>query len=250
MTKTSCLFLATSLLAFACKQNPPSPPTEPAMTAYDRDEDPSPTYSDDDDVPSPSTNDSIDPSEPTDPAIVDVMDDDSDTTAANRELTDTSILAIATMIHQQEIDAGKLATSKASNAEVKAFAQMMVDDHTAALRQAKALAEKLGLSQTDEEATMAMKDEGDATKTRLDALDGAEFDRAYVDAQVTMHQNVLDRLDRDLIPAADDTQVRDLLTTQRTKVQAHLQHAQRVQGNVNKEKRDPTKTTSDATETQ
>ncbi len=249
MTKTSCLFLATSLLAFACRQNPPSPPTEPTMTAYDRDEDPSPTYPDDDRMPSPSTNDSIDPSEPTDPAIADVMDDDRDSTAANRELTDTSILAIASMVHQQEIDAGKLATSKASSAEVKAFAQMMVDDHTAALRQSKALAEKLGLSQTDDEATMAMKDEGDATKTRLEALTGTEFDRAYVDEQVTMHQTVLDRLDRDLIPAAEDAQVRDLLTTQRTKVQAHLQHAQRVQGSVNKESKDPTKTTSDATKT-
>ncbi len=43
---------------------------------------------------------------------------------------DAQIAAIVVAANQVDIDAGKLAESKASNADVKAFAHRMVTDHS------------------------------------------------------------------------------------------------------------------------
>jgi putative membrane protein len=264
MSKISGLFFA-SLLVLGCRSvrdddTTPAPASTPTTASRDTTEDRTPTYSTDDNRQTNTydTDDSDmighdmsgDDDDMTDPdrygrdtavgqGTTDTTDTSDDTTAT-AELNDTSILAIVSQGHQQEIDAGTAAKSKTTNAGVKAFAQMLVDDHTAALRQTKQLAERLGLSQTDDEATAAMKDEAEATKTRLDALDGAEFDQAFLDEQVRAHQSKLDRLDKDLIPGAEDSQVRDLLKTQRAKVQAHLDHAKRLQKDQTKTKTNTT----------
>ena len=57
--------------------------------------------------------------------------------------TDAQIAGIVVTANQVDIDAGKLAHNKAANAEVKAFAQQMVTDHTGVNQQAGALVKKL-----------------------------------------------------------------------------------------------------------
>src|SRR5690242_7433708 len=62
---------------------------------------------------------------------------------------DAQIAAIVVTANQVDIDAGKLAQKKGSNAEVKAFGKQMVTDHTAVNKQAVALAKKLKLEPQD-----------------------------------------------------------------------------------------------------
>ena len=45
-------------------------------------------------------------------------------------VNDAQIASIVVTANQVDIDAGKLAASKTTNAEVKKFAQLMVTDHT------------------------------------------------------------------------------------------------------------------------
>jgi len=82
-----------------------------------------------------------------------------------------------------EVELSKIAQTKAQNAEVKKFAQMMVTDHTKANNELKALAGKKSVTlPTDldaEHKTMA----ADMSK-----LSGAEFDKGYVDAMVADHE--------------------------------------------------------------
>ncbi len=66
--------------------------------------------------------------------------------AAPAPVTDAGILATLAAANQGEIDAGKLAESKATSASVKSFAHDMVVAHTAMLKSGDALAKKLNIT--------------------------------------------------------------------------------------------------------
>ena len=67
---------------------------------------------------------------------------------------------------------------------------------------------------------------------RLTSLKGAAFDKAYVDQEVTYHQQVIDALDKTLIPNATNEELRALLVKVRPAFVAHLEHAKRLQTSV------------------
>ena len=69
---------------------------------------------------------------------------------------------------------------------------------------------------------------------RLKALKGADFDRAYVDNEVTYHQTVLDALDKTLIPSANNDELKALLVKVRPAFVAHLDHAKHLQSTLRK----------------
>jgi len=82
-----------------------------------------------------------------------------------------------------EVELGKLAASKAQNAEVKTFAQKMVDDHSKAGEELKALAaQKKVTLPTDVLPTHK------EIMNKLSKLSGADFDKEYVKAMVTAHE--------------------------------------------------------------
>ncbi len=88
-----------------------------------------------------------------------------------------------------EVELGKIAAQRATNPDVKAFAQRMVKDHSRASEQLKAVASKHNLQTTA--TTAKHRDEID----RLSALKGAEFDREYMDAMVEKHEDTIDKLE-------------------------------------------------------
>jgi putative membrane protein len=82
-----------------------------------------------------------------------------------------------------EVELGKLAASKAQNAEVKAFGQKMVEDHTKAGDDLRALAvQKKVMLPPDVLPTHKQLME------KLSKLSGADFDKEYVLAMVGAHE--------------------------------------------------------------
>ncbi len=81
-----------------------------------------------------------------------------------------------------EVQMGQLAATKASNPDVKAFGQKMVDDHTKANDDLKSVAEKENMTLP---TTMGAKDQAEYNK--LQSLSGAKFDREYVKCMVKDH---------------------------------------------------------------
>ena len=63
--------------------------------------------------------------------------------------SDAQIAHIVVTANQVDIDAGKLAESKASNGDVKQFGETMVRDHEAVNKQATDLARKLKVKPED-----------------------------------------------------------------------------------------------------
>lgn len=153
-------------------------------------------------------------------------------TAAAQEISDPQIASIVVTANQVDIDAGKLAADHASNAEVKRFGQQMVEQHTAVNKQAGDLAGRLKLTPEDNAVTQSLKSAGAGNMQQLKGMKGAAFDRAYVEHEVAYHQQVLDAIDKTLIPAASNTELKALLTKVRPAIAAHLEHAKALQASL------------------
>jgi putative membrane protein len=154
--------------------------------------------------------------------------------ALAQDVNDAQIAAIVVAANQVDIDAGKLAESKASNKEVKDFAKRMVTDHTGVNKQATALVTKLKVKPEQNDTSKSLKSSGEENLKTLKGLKGAEFDKAYIDNEVTYHQNVLDALDKTLIPNAKNEELKNLLVKVRPAFVAHLDHAKHIQGSLKK----------------
>jgi putative membrane protein len=147
---------------------------------------------------------------------------------------DAQIAAIVVTANQVDIDAGKLAESKSSSKEIKAFAQRMVTDHTGVNKSATELVTRLKVKPDENSTSTSLKKGGQETLTRLKALKGSEFDRAYVDNEVTYHQTVLDAVDKTLIPSAKNEELKALLIKVRPAFVDHLEHAKHLQASLRK----------------
>ena len=146
--------------------------------------------------------------------------------------TDPQIAAIVVIANQVDIDAGKLALSKAKSSDVKAFAQLMITDHGAVNKSAGDLAAKLHVTPEPNPTSQSLQKGGDDNVAALKKLDGGAFDKAYVDHEVAYHQAVLDAVDGTLIPSAQNAELKALLVKVRPAFVAHLEHAKRLQGEL------------------
>jgi len=131
-----------------------------------------------------------------------------------------------------DIQNGELAKTKSKNAEVKAFADLMIAQHTGVNEQATDLATKLNLAPEDNATSLQLTQNADATRATLETKTGADFDKAYIDNEVNYHQAVLDELDKTLIPGAQNTELKDLLVSVRPAFVSHLDHAKSIQAKL------------------
>jgi putative membrane protein len=154
--------------------------------------------------------------------------------AAAQGVNDAQIASIVLTANQVDIDAGKLAAAKSRNSEVKKFGQLMVTDHTGVNKSATELVQKLKVLPQDNPTSQNLKAGGVKNVTHLKTLNGADFDKAYIDHEVEYHQSVLDALDKTLIPGATNAELKALLEKTRPAFAAHLEHAKQVQGSLGK----------------
>jgi putative membrane protein len=92
-----------------------------------------------------------------------------------------------------EIESSKLALSRSTNAEVKAFAQMMVDMHTQTTADLKAAITESGQPLVP---PTALPEDMQGKLNDLGKASDADFDKAYMTAQVDGHQSALNLMTR------------------------------------------------------
>jgi len=100
---------------------------------------------------------------------------------------DTEFAVMAADAGMTEVELGKLAVSKTKNADVKKYAQMMIDDHTAANNKLMALAQtkKITLPAT-------VSDDHKKHIEDMSKMNGTDFDKHYIDMMVDDHGTVTD----------------------------------------------------------
>ncbi len=142
--------------------------------------------------------------------------------------TDPQIAHIAYTAGVIDVNAAKLALKKSKNKDVRGFAQDMVRDHEAVNKQALALVKKLKVTPEDNDTSKSLNKAAQDKQAELSKLNGAAFDKAYVDNEVAYHKTVNGALQNTLIPSASNAELKDLLTTGLKIFQGHQAHAEHI----------------------
>lgn len=135
---------------------------------------------------------------------------------------DAGFLKKAAADGMAEIDLANLAQTKATNAEVKALAARIKDDHTKANAELKTLAsnKNVALPDTPDKQHAAAKD-------RMNKLEGQAFDRNYVNAMVAAHRRAV--ADFTARTKSADADVKAFAEKTLPALKDHLQRAETLQ---------------------
>jgi len=154
------------------------------------------------------------------------------TPAPAPNLSDPEVAHVAVTANAVDIELAKFAQARTSTPAVKQFAQTMITDHTAVNGQAAALAKKLGVTPADNAVSQSLQAGAAQARKGLEPLQGAAFDRAYMDREVGYHQAVLDAIDKLLVPTTENAELKKLLVDVRPAIAAHLEHAKQVRAQL------------------
>lgn len=148
---------------------------------------------------------------------------------AAASLTDPQIANIALTAHRIDVERGKLALKHTKNDEVKQFADQMVHDHEAGIKEAVDLAKRLDVKPAPSDVAKSLEADAKKARARLSKEKGARFDKDYIDTEVAYHQAVIDAVKNTLVPGAQNADLKTLLQNAVPTLEGHLQHAKMVQ---------------------
>lgn len=132
-------------------------------------------------------------------------------------MTGNDFMTEAAVGGMAEVELGRLASTKAQNADVKKFAQMMVADHTKANAELKTLAAGKGVTLPTE-----LDAKHKSAMTELQNLSGADFDKAYVAAQLADHEKTV-KLFQTQSQSTTDADLKAFAAKNLPTLQAHLE---------------------------
>lgn len=143
--------------------------------------------------------------------------------------SDADVRLVVGAIHKTEVDAAQLATTKAQNAGVKAYAQEMLRVHSAPARTAPTPGG--GAMSGASDLLVPMQENATKTLAALRAASGPAFDRAYITSQVASHEGALQTLSR-LETATKDNALLQQVRSLQGEVQRHLETARKLQASL------------------
>jgi len=121
-----------------------------------------------------------------------------------------------------EVTLGHLADTKGAHVEVKAFGRKMAEDHAKANEELTELANGKGIP-----APAAPAPKHQALFERLNRLAGVEFDRAYMQAMVSDHDNAISAF-RKFAEEGDDAELKAWAKKTLPTLEEHERHAKDV----------------------
>jgi putative membrane protein len=143
---------------------------------------------------------------------------------------DKSFLKDAAEGGNAEIEASKVALDKSGSADVKSFAQMMVDDHGKAGTELKGLADQKGVKVSD---TPSMTSKAEIKL--LSERKGSSFDQHYADSiGVKAHQDTIKLFQKE-VDKGSDADVKGWASKTLPALQKHLEAAQALKAKTDAE---------------
>ncbi|MGZ6017944.1 MAG: DUF4142 domain-containing protein [Phenylobacterium sp.] len=127
-----------------------------------------------------------------------------------------------------EIQAAKIAETRSKNPDIKAFAKMMVKDHTATSAAMGPLAKAAGQTPADK-----LDDRRSGFIDHLNKASDADFDKVYVDQQVAAHKEALDLMNG-YAKDGSDAGLKGAAAKTAPKVQMHLDKIAAIQSAMKK----------------
>src|SRR5688572_4653874 len=147
----------------------------------------------------------------------------------NPKLSEAEVAHAAVTANQIDIDFAVIAKSKSTNTDVLKFAETMTNDHNAVIAQAVALAKKLEVTPVSNDVSKKLTEDAKKTTKILRATSKRDFDKVYIDNEVSYHKAVISAVEGILIPETENSELKELLQNVVPALKVHLQHAEMVQ---------------------
>lgn len=147
---------------------------------------------------------------------------------SGQALTDANIVAIFDLANTADIETGRLGAERARSPEVRDYATMLSQVHTQVRQNGRDLARTLGVT-PELPAGDRMGTAHAATMARLARLEGAEFDRAFLEHERSFHVAVLDAVKTTLLPAIQNAELKAFVTSLAPAFEAHRLAAENLQ---------------------
>lgn len=148
------------------------------------------------------------------------------------QLSDPEVASIAVIANLIDVHYGEIVLEKSDNADIRQFAQTMINDHNAIIKQAAALAKKLGVTPKDNAVTQQLLNGEKKTIKMLKTKEGTSFNKAYIDNEVAYHKAVISTIKDVLIPQTENGELKAFLQSAMPLLQGHLEHAEMVQSKM------------------
>jgi putative membrane protein len=143
-------------------------------------------------------------------------------------LSTANIVSVLDTIDVSEIEAAQLAKQKASSPAVRDYAARLVSEHTETMQKNLQLAHRLRVQPEKPQLASSLESTHRNTMEELGKKSGQDFDRAYLDYQVTMHEQAV-KLVEDTAKSVDDTRLKQHLIRTRPDLMSHLSEAKQLQ---------------------
>lgn len=147
--------------------------------------------------------------------------------AGSPKLDDPTIVAIFDAANSYDMQTAALAETRARSRAVHEFGEMLVRDHGAVRQQGRDLAASLKVIPTPPTDFALAKAHVEAM-SKLRALKGRDFDRAFLQHEIDYHNAVIDAITKTLLPAIQNAQLKDLVTKVAPAFVAHRDRAQNL----------------------
>ncbi|AKT36060.1 DUF4142 domain-containing protein [Chondromyces crocatus] len=144
-------------------------------------------------------------------------------------LSDEQIAAVSEAANASHIDSSKIAQTKAKDARVKKLAATILKHHTEVQKKQAQLLTKAKLVPAESPVVEKLKTDVQSGMTALNETPAADFDKAYIELQVKLHQEALATIDNQLLPNVKNEDLKTLLTELRPKIENHLNEAKEIQ---------------------
>lgn len=142
--------------------------------------------------------------------------------------TDGQIMSVLAASNAKEVEVSKVVAERTKNADIKAFAEMMVTHHGDAKKKLDELGTAPGKPEAAPEADQ-MKEATRAGVERFRNLSGAELDRGYIDSMVRDHSEVLGLVTTRMLPVVANANLKTLLKDDLAPtIEKHLERAKEL----------------------
>lgn len=149
--------------------------------------------------------------------------------AQNPALSDAEVASVAVVANQIDISYAQIAKERSKDTDILKFAETMINDHNAVINQAAALAKKLGVTPKDNGVSQQLLSDAEKTRKTLNSKSAKDFNKAYVDNEVTYHKAVIAAVESLLIPETENAELKQLLQDVVPALKTHLSHAEMLQ---------------------
>lgn len=145
---------------------------------------------------------------------------------AHQNLTESQVIKVVSTANNGEIKQARTVLPKLKTEEARKYAQMMINEHSANEKKGQTLASSLKLTPQVSGISTSLQKDNDNVVRKLS--NSSTPDKDYMSSQVDVHRKVLNTIEKQLIPNAKNTELKNMLTQTRTAVAKHLKMAEDI----------------------